>query len=131
MPRYFTKDEAEALLEQVRPLMQEVQRRKLLFDELQERVAAAEARLKGDGHLGEAGKLAEQREALREVGRTMAGLVAKVQELGAEVKDLDTGLIDFRAQRGDEEIYLCWRVGEPGIGWWHPLEGGFKGRQPL
>ena len=131
MPRYFTKEEAEALLEQVRPLMEEVQRRKLLFDELQEQVSAAEARLKGDGHLSEAGKLADKRETLREVGRTMGSLVAKVQELGVEVKDLEMGLIDFRARRGDEEIYLCWRVGEPGICWWHPIEGGFKGRQPL
>jgi len=51
--------------------------------------------------------------------------------MGVEVKDPSTGLIDFRSLRGDEEVYLCWRLGEGRIAWWHDLDSGFQGRRPL
>jgi hypothetical protein len=110
--------------------MEEVQQRKLLFDELQSQAEALETRLKGNGH-GLAVQLGEKHEALREVGRTIATTVQRVQDLGVEVKDLDSGLVDFRSLRDGREIYLCWRVGETAIGWWHTIESGFAGRQPL
>jgi hypothetical protein len=47
------------------------------------------------------------------------------------VKDPATGLIDFRSLRGGREVYLCWRLGEGEIAWWHELDAGFQGRQPL
>jgi hypothetical protein len=48
-----------------------------------------------------------------------------------QVKDLDTGLLDFPFQLGDEVVLLCWKMGETEIGWWHRVEDGFRGRQPL
>jgi hypothetical protein len=54
-----------------------------------------------------------------------------VRALGGEVKDVETGLVDFPARRRDEEILLCWRLGERKIGFWHPLEGGFAARRPI
>ena len=50
---------------------------------------------------------------------------------GAIVKDLDEGLVDFPAVRDGEEILLCWRLGEEEVAYWHGLEEGFAGRQPL
>ena len=47
------------------------------------------------------------------------------------VRDLDEGICDFRARRGGRDVYLCWRVGEERIGWWHELDAGFRGRRPL
>jgi hypothetical protein len=47
------------------------------------------------------------------------------------VKDLDIGLIDFRCYYHGEEVYLCWKLGEPGIAWWHGLEEGYRGRRPI
>ncbi len=131
MPRYFTKEEAEALLPQIRPLMEEVQRQKLLFDEMQTEVEAVEARMKGNGHAEDANRLASKREALQHVEKRIQSLVERVQSFDAAVKDLTMGLIDFRARRGDQDIHLCWRVGESGINWWHTLDGGFAGRRPL
>jgi hypothetical protein len=58
-------------------------------------------------------------------------LHAELDQLGVELKDPRTGLIDFRALRGDEEVYLCWRHGEPAVDHWHPLHTGFGGRQPI
>ncbi len=53
------------------------------------------------------------------------------QELGVELKDLDQGLVDFPSYREGKLIYLCWKRGEARIGFWHDLESGFAGRQPL
>lgn len=131
VPRYFTKEEAEKLLAQIRPLMEEAQRRTMVLERLQAETEAIEKRIRGNGHAGQGKRLAEKQEALRETGRGIAALVEQVQALGVEVKDLGMGLVDFRALREGEEVYLCWRVGESGIEWWHTLDGGFSGRKPL
>jgi hypothetical protein len=55
----------------------------------------------------------------------------RVKRLGGEVKDMDLGLVDFPGKRGDEEILLCWRLGEQRLGFWHTLEAGFAGRRPI
>ena len=47
------------------------------------------------------------------------------------VRDLGTGICDFPARRGDRDVFLCWRVGEERIEWWHELDTGFQGRLPL
>jgi hypothetical protein len=57
--------------------------------------------------------------------------LARVTELGGEVKDLDTGLVDFPGRRGEEDILLCWKLGEKRIGYWHTAESGFAGRRPI
>jgi hypothetical protein len=57
--------------------------------------------------------------------------LAQLDWWGVIVRDLDTGICDFPALREGREVYLCWRVGEERIGWWHEIDGGFAGRQPL
>jgi hypothetical protein len=57
--------------------------------------------------------------------------LATVKEMGGEVKDMDLGLVDFPGKRGDEEILLCWRLGEKHLGFWHTHEAGFAGRRPI
>jgi hypothetical protein len=57
--------------------------------------------------------------------------VKAIQDLGIFVKDINTGLIDFPALRGDREVFLCWRYDEPAVAFWHELHTGFAGRQPL
>ena len=54
-----------------------------------------------------------------------------VRELGGDVKDVETGLVDFPSRRLGEEILLCWRLGEKKVGFWHPVDGGFASRQPV
>jgi hypothetical protein len=58
-------------------------------------------------------------------------LIKKLLESGVEVKDLDTGLVDFRSLRDGREVYLCWKFGEDQIKFWHELDSGFSGRQEL
>jgi hypothetical protein len=57
--------------------------------------------------------------------------VQTITDAGVQVKDLDTGLLDFPSRREGEEVLLCWRVGEDEIRFWHGLEEGFAGRKPL
>ena len=70
----------------------------------------------------------------RQVGEAFLELQAGLQafeDKGIVVRDLDRGLIDFPAFRDDREVYLCWIDGEPDIGFWHDLDDGYAGRQPL
>jgi hypothetical protein len=57
--------------------------------------------------------------------------VDRLVSLGVQVKDPDTGLVDFPALRHGEDVLLCWRAGEDSVEFWHDLESGFAGRQPI
>lgn len=57
--------------------------------------------------------------------------VAEIDAIGVQVKDIDTGLIDFPCRLDDDVVLLCWRLGEPAIEHWHTMESGFQGRQPV
>ena len=58
-------------------------------------------------------------------------IVNRIQETGVLVKDLDMGLVDFPSLVDGEEIYLCWKLGEDHIAFWHGIDEGFAGRKPL
>jgi len=55
----------------------------------------------------------------------------ELNEVGAQVKDIGSGLVDFPARLNGREVLLCWRLGEDRIRFWHDLESGYSGRQPL
>ncbi len=70
-------------------------------------------------------------EAIDDLDRSVAQGLRELGELGVEFKDFGIGLIDFPHLRGDEIVYLCWKLDEEKIGYWHPLDTGFTGRQPI
>jgi hypothetical protein len=57
--------------------------------------------------------------------------VAEIDSIGVQVKDIDAGLLDFPCRLEDEVVLLCWRMGEPAIEHWHPVDSGFRDRQPI
>jgi hypothetical protein len=57
--------------------------------------------------------------------------MAEIDSIGVQVKDIDSGLLDFPCRMDDQVVLLCWRMGETSIDHWHTMEAGFKGRQPL
>jgi hypothetical protein len=57
--------------------------------------------------------------------------IERIQELGCQVKDLDTGLVDFPTLFRGVEVLLCWRLGERGIHFWHGVDEGFRGRKRI
>lgn len=126
--RLFTVAEANALLPVLVPVLERLRDDKRALDEIRQQFAALAPAMRGNGH-GAAAVALEQR--LVEVAQRLAEGVARVRAYGVEVKDLDQGLIDFPARRGRRVVYLCWRLGEGPIAFWHELDAGFAGRRPL
>ena len=129
-PRTFTLDEASSLLPRLSELLLQTQECKLRHDQHQDQIAEYTRRMSSNGDILER-DLNETRQELAKAAAELSSLVEKVQGMGCELKDIDQGLIDFRAEREGREVYLCWKLGEPDIRWWHDLESGFAGRQPL
>jgi hypothetical protein len=124
MTRHFSVDEANALLPRVRSLVESVLAARQRILDAQPEVWPVLQKAIGNGGSQKAGELVE------ELKRIERGIKA-IQDLGAVVKDINTGLIDFPAVRGGREVFLCWRYDEPRVGFWHDLDTGFAGRQPL
>ena len=129
--RYFTPDEANEALEDVRPLTEALVEHRQALVELQERQASLIARIAGNGGNVEPHELQEVQERLDEQVAGIARCLARIHRVGAVVKDLDEGLVDFPARHDGEEVLLCWRLGEDEVGYWHGVEEGFSGRRPL
>jgi len=129
--RHFTPEEANAALDQVRPLVEQLVARRQEHTLALERQEELEGKIRGNGGGIPPAELAAATAEVDGVARSMARLVDEIASHGAQVKDLDTGLIDFPALRHGETVLLCWQLGEDEIAWWHGLEDGFAGRRPL
>jgi len=129
-PKRFTREEAEELLPYVAPLLFKLRELNRQRDQLQVQGAEVVQKSRGNGHGvdNEAGKVGREME---EAGTQITELIEKVQGMGIELKDPEAGLIDFRSIREGREVYLCWRLGEEHVYFWHEIDAGFAGRQPL
>jgi hypothetical protein len=130
-PRYFTAEQANEALAEVRPLTEELVEHRRALLELQELQSSLNERIAGNGGNVEPRELQDMQERLDEEVAGIARCVAGIHEAGGLVKDLDAGLVDFPARREGVEVLLCWRLGEDEVGYWHGLEEGFSGRKPL
>ena len=128
MPRLFTLEAALALLPRVRELMARTQQQRQDYLAAERQLADAVQTVRGNGQ--RADTLRQAQEAAARALRQAQQTVETLQDLGCEVKDLEMGLVDFRSLREGREVYLCWRVGEETISYWHELDAGFGGRQP-
>jgi hypothetical protein len=131
MARTFTPEEANRALAEVRPLVESMVEHRRALSAAHARRAEALSSIAGNGGGMPPSELAELAEDVESESLAVADCVRAIQDLGAQVKDLDTGLIDFPARRGDEPVLLCWQLGEPAVGHWHGLDDGFAGRRPL
>ncbi len=124
MPKMFTLQEANKALEIIRPLMDEVQAiRQKILDKQPEAWPAIE-KSAGNGGNRALGQMVQDFEKLD-------ALVHQIQDTGVQIKDINTGLLDFSALKDGREVYLCWQHGEEDIAFWHEVEAGFAGRQPI
>lgn len=129
--RHFTPAEANAALEHVRPLVEQLVAQRAEHIAALERQEELERKIRGNGGGIPPAQLAEAAAEVDAHARRLAKLVDEITEHGAEVKDLDAGLIDFPALRNGETVLLCWQLGEDEIGFWHGTDDGFAGRRPL
>jgi hypothetical protein len=129
--RHFTPEEANSLLERVRPVAESLVAHRRAFTVAAARRARLSQRISGNGGDFDPQEPSELDEQLEREAEAVARAVNELQRLGVLVKDLDRGLVDFPALRGGEEVLLCWQVGEDEVAFWHGVEEGFAGRKPL
>jgi hypothetical protein len=131
-PRIFTLTEAERTRRDLEPVLVEAIECHRKMSELDSVLSALASRIMLMGGLqvpyGKIAKVRFERDHLADSLRTALGRIA---ETGCLVKDLDAGLLDFPAIINDEAVYLCWRLGEDRIRFYHRLDEGFAGRKPL
>jgi hypothetical protein len=127
----FTPAEANSALPEVRVAAERLvalRRRMHALDDEQRGLVTS---IGGNGGGYAAGDLNAAQGALIALAEEAAACVEELAALGVQVKDLDSGLLDFPSVRDGEPVLLCWRVGEEQVGYWHGLEDGFAGRRPI
>jgi len=131
MERIFTPEEANAALVELRPIVERmvVHRRNLTAAQRDE--ARLVTRIAGNGGDLQPSDLREAAAAIEREARAIADCIDLINEAGVQIKSLEDGLLDFPARRGDEDVLLCWQLGEDEVAFWHGLEEGFAGRKPL
>jgi len=129
--RHFTPEEANAALDEVRPLVERLVEHRRAHVAALARQEELEERIRGNGGGIPPSTLADAAEEVEREARELAKTIDRIDEHGAQVKDLDEGLIDFPALREGETVLLCWRLDEDEIRYWHSVEDGFAGRRPL
>lgn len=127
-PKLFTLDEATALLPVLRPILRSIQAGKRELEELHAAIESITPAMATNGH---ATRVTEIELKMAERLRAINDSINQITAMGVELKDLDLGLVDFPSIRDDRVVYLCWSVDEPEIAFWHELDAGVAGRQPL
>lgn len=130
--RFFTLNEAQQMLPALETLLGSALDHKKKLEELETALGGIRQRVMAAGGLlpdfeelgrlksGKDGCIAKLRDA-----------VADIHNIGCVVKDLDVGLVDFPCLMDDREVYLCWKLGEPAIRFWHNTDEGFANRKPI
>jgi len=130
MAHYFTREEAESLLPQISIVLLQIQDHRKVMQQKEEELGDLHAQAMGNGHHLHI-RINKLQKELAEHIQTMHELIDELSSIGCELKDSTIGLIDFLSMRNGREVYLCWHLGEERINFWHYLDAGFAGRQPL
>lgn len=132
MPKYFNLSQAERLLPAVGRAIRLAMTQKESFMEAENTLKAEMHRVAAlGGAIVDRGRFASVKRSRDEAAEHLSRAVEDIHEFGCQVKDLDIGLIDFPTLYHGREVLLCWKLGEPGISFWHGLEEGFRGRKPI
>jgi hypothetical protein len=132
MARYFTLDQAQTLLPEVEGILRDAVFHKSEYQKAHEELerTTRKIRMSGGAQVNPASLLAAR--ARRDTSAAaLKEALEKIEGLGAVVKDLDLGLIDFMTRYRNQEVCLCWKLGEDAIRFWHGAEEGYRGRKPI
>ena len=128
MARYYRLDEANERLAELRPMLQKLRDDRNSVAELQQKIRDVRSNNGSADHAAEIGRIEDE---MRKIVGEMKDAVDQVDEWGVALRDIGTGLIDFPALANGRPIWLCWRLGEGDIGWWHEADSGFDSRRRL
>ncbi|MGO8756710.1 MAG: DUF2203 domain-containing protein [Terracidiphilus sp.] len=130
--RTFTLDEAQSLLPVLESLLKRAMEGKRSAQSVESGINSLVQRIYFSGGLQvNPADVAKQRAEMEAHLKRVRESIAEIDAIGVQVKDLESGLLDFPCRVDDQVVLLCWRVGEPAIEYWHTLEAGFQGRQPV
>lgn len=130
--RKFDLEEAERLLPHLeRWLRKAVEGRRKVCEMEGEYAALVKSIFLAGGRWVDVARFSRRRREKEEWETRLRQAVRAIEDCGCLVKDLKLGLIDFPCRLGDHEVYLCWKLGEPGIQFWHNTGEGFAGRKPI
>jgi len=132
MPKRFSLAQARSLLPQVDRLLRDALAAKSAYDDVERAIQTFGERVMMMGGIAVDREQVIERRGLREsTAARLRSAIEEVQELGCVVKDLDIGLVDFPTFFRGVEVYLCWKLGEPDIAFWHGVDEGFRGRKAI
>lgn len=131
--RYLSIDAATAALPDVAAVLEALRAQRAELLSLRDLVASGASGRPGVGVASDPDTDIDQvRLRMRGIADQMAAGALRIEDLGATLRDIESGLIDFPALVSGRPVWLCWRLGEPlEIAWWHPHDSGFAGRRPI
>ena len=128
----FTVDEAQSLLPLLESLLKRAIESKRDAQQVEERLAELGRRIYLAGGMRvDVAEVGKQRTEMEGHLQRVRESISEIDSIGVQVKDMDSGLLDFPCKVDDQVVLLCWRMGESAIEHWHTMEDGFKGRKPV
>ena len=132
MPRRFSLTEAESLLPEIETILREAVSLKSQYQEAEQAIAAFAQRVAMQGGVVvDRGSVLRSRAQRDGLGVRLKEAMERLEQYGCVIKDLDIGLVDFPTLFHGREVYLCWRMGETGIRYWHGVDEGFAARKQI
>jgi hypothetical protein len=132
MPKRFTHAEAQSLIPQVGDLLRDAVAAKTEYQEAESVIQQFTERVMMMGGVTvDRDRAVDARSRRDSAATALRAAIEQVQETGCVLKDLDIGLVDFPTLLRGVEVYLCWKLGEPAIEYWHGVEEGFRGRKAI
>ena len=131
MDKEFTLEEANAAVEALRPVVEQMveHNRKLAAAQRRQRLLVTQ--IAGNGGDLQPSDLRELAETIQAEADAIAACAQQIDDAGAQIKSLEDGLLDFPSRHEGELVLLCWKLGEGEIAYWHGVDEGFAGRKPL
>ena len=125
--RIYTIDEANDLIPQVRAVLLQlaVEQRRLDASH-----AEMHRQLDANGDPGSAAAAGRQEAEVADIREGMRTLLLHLSEMGVELRDLEMGLVDFPGEREGAAVWLCWRLADARVAFWHPTDEGYASRRP-
>jgi hypothetical protein len=128
----FTLDEAQSLLPVLEALLKRAREGKEAAEQVESDLGDLSRRIFLSGGMKvDIVTVAKQRAEMEGHLQRVRESIAEIDSIGVQVKDLETGLLDFPFRLDDQVVLLCWRMGEATIEHWHTVESGFQGRKPV
>ena len=129
--RYFTLDEANQQVPWLETQLQSIASVRAEMARLRPELEGIVRKGRTNGHSGVDQEIANKRKGIDAVADRLAQLLQEVHDSGIILRDPERGLVDFPALWESREVYLCWLLGESEVQFWHEVDTGFAGRQPL